>query len=335
MKNPLNTRLIHLAAIAVFAFGVVVTPTRAVPVQITSEIIEQYQSRPIGEKIGDLIWRGGIVLAGPENFGGISGLTFISQDQWIAITDRGQFISGNLIFERGQIIGFNDVEMAPIRNSSGNPLPENYSRDAEAIDTIYRNGRAAAIRVSFENLTRVADFDVRAGRPVGAAREVVIPDWLSDLRTNKSLESTCIATDASPIAGSTLLITEDLRNKDNNHSAWLLGKRDKGELSLERHRGFNPTDCKFLPNGDLLILERGTNLFGFTMQIRRFEAQDVRPGALLTGKVILSGVGGDTDNMEALGVRKIADGSTRLMLMSDNNFNNWQRTLLLEFELPD
>ncbi|MCF6301948.1 MAG: esterase-like activity of phytase family protein, partial [Devosiaceae bacterium] len=293
MRASLVSKPFALASIALVTVAMVapLTSTRAAPVEILAQTIEQYQSRPIGDKIGNLIWRGGLVLEGPDNFGGISGLTFISENQWIAVTDRGQFISGVLSFDRGQIIGLDKVEMVPIRNSSGNPLPRNYSRDAEAIDTIYRYGRPAAIRVSFENLTRVADFDILSARPSGPAREVPIPKWLSDLRTNKSLESACIATDASPIAGSTLLITEDRRSADGAHSGWLLGNRDKGEISLAISPGLNPTDCAFLPNGDLLVLERGTGFLTFTMQIRHIMAADVSPGAVLTGDVILTGTG--------------------------------------------
>ncbi len=307
----------------------------AAQVQISAEPIAQFQAQPIGEKIGELTWQGGLVLTGPAAFGGISGLTFVTQNQWIAVTDRGQFISGTLEFEQGQIIGFGNVEMSPIKNSTGNPLPRNYSRDAEAIDTIYREGQVVAVRVSFENLTRVADFDLQDMRPVGPAREVAIPPWLVKLRTNGSLESACIATDASPIAGSTLLITEDERDANGDHSAWLLGNQDKGPIALKSANGFNPTDCAFLPNGDLLVLERGTDFLSFKMQVRRIAANTVAPKALLDGEIILFGSGGDIDNMEALAIRIAEDGSTRMVLMSDDNFNGWERTLLLEFELPN
>ena len=39
--------------------------------------------------------------------------------------------------------------------------------------------------------------------------------------------------------------------------------------------------------------------------------------------------------MEALSVHRGADGRVVLTLMSDDNFNPFQRTLLLEFELRD
>ncbi|HHG89828.1 MAG TPA: hypothetical protein ENJ90_05025 [Devosia sp.] len=302
---------------------------------ISAQPIEQYQSLRPGDKVGDLIWRGGLILEGPEVFGGVSGIDFLDDKRFVMVTDQGQFVSGVLKHRNnGRPKGLENVQLSPLQNSSGIPLPENYTRDAESIATIFRGGRPAAVRVSFENLTRVADFDLIDGRPVGAARKVTIPDWLSTLRTNESLESVCIAPAASPISGSTLLIPENVSNEQGDHSAWLLGRRDVGALSLSIASGFNPTDCAFLPDGDLLVLERGVSFLGFKMQVRRIRAENVAPGALMQGEVILSGFGGDIDNMEGLAVRIDKDGSTRIILVSDDNFNDWQRTLLLEFELP-
>ncbi|VAW24854.1 hypothetical protein MNBD_ALPHA11-435 [hydrothermal vent metagenome] len=306
----------------------------AAQLQISATPIEQYQGKAIGEKVGDLIWRGGLDLEGPELFGGVSGFTFLENDNWVMVTDRGRFFSGQLIYENGSPSEMINTQISAITNSSGNPLPSNFSRDAEGVETIFRNGKPAAIRVSFENLTRVADFRLSNNRPLSPARELPLPHWLAHLRTNKSLESVCIATPASPIAGSTLLITEGLPNDAGDHSGLLLGNRDKGPISLKDQRGFNPTDCAFLANGDLLVLERGTGFFSFTMQVRQIDANDVKPGAIMEGEIILRGSGGDIDNMEAIAIRTAKDGSTRIVIMSDDNFNDWERTLLLEFEMP-
>jgi hypothetical protein len=97
----------------------------------------------------------------------------------------------------------------------------------------------------------------------------------------------------------------------------------------------NPTDCAFLPNGDLLVLERGISLFMFAMRLVRIPAAAVIPGAVLTGDVLLQTTGGDIDNMEALAVHPGPDGQTRIAIASDNNFNDWERNLLLEFSLPN
>ncbi len=310
--------------------------TLASDVIIAARPIDQYQSARPGERVGQLIWRGGLVLRGPEQFGGVSGITFIDRQRFIMVIDQGLLVSGTL---KNRIDGrpkeLEDVQIVPIRNSKNEPLPPNYSRDAEAVETIFRDGQAAAIRLGFENLTRVADFELEDGRPVGPAREIPIPAWLSALRTNESIESVCIAPDTSPVSGSTLLITETRLNEQGAHSAWLLGNRDRGALAMEVTSGFSPTDCAFLPNGDLLVLERGAGIFGFTMQLLRIKGDQVFPGSLMKGEVILTGSGGDIDNMEGVAVRRTKEGTTRIIIVSDDNFNSWERTLLLEFELPE
>jgi hypothetical protein len=96
----------------------------------------------------------------------------------------------------------------------------------------------------------------------------------------------------------------------------------------------NPTDCAFLPNGDLLVLERGVVLVNFAARLVRIRAADVKPGAQMQGEVLFEAVGGDLDNMEGLAVHPGPDGRTRITLVSDNNFNDWERSLLLEFTLP-
>lgn len=122
---------------------------------------------------------------------------------------------------------------------------------------------------------------------------------------------------------------------DDARAGWMLGRADKGPLSYRPGPGLSPTDCAFLPDGDLLVLERGVSLLAFGMRLVRVPAAEVRPDATLQGDVLLEGVGGDIDNMEAVAVHTAPDGSTRIVIASDDNFNDWQRNLLLEFTLPD
>lgn len=305
---------------------------------VTSIPIRTFMSTQAGGRVQGLIWRGGIEMQSQsDTFGGLSGLGFTGPDnRLVMVSDRGSFISGQLLYDdAGRPLGLIGVQTNPILNSSGAELPRAFARDAEALTVIYRNGAPAAVRVGFENLTRVADFTLVNGVPRGPAREVSIPDWLSKARTNETLESVCIAPPASPIAGSTLLIAEGIKTDDGDHAAYLLGRADRGRLSYQAAAGSNPTDCAFLPNGDLLVLERGLALLAFSMRLVRVPAAEVRPGAQLTGEVLLQTSGRDIDNMEALGVSQGPDGETRLTIVSDNNFSDWQRSLLLQFALPE
>jgi hypothetical protein len=137
------------------------------------------------------------------------------------------------------------------------------------------------------------------------------------------------------VAGSTLLIPEGIYDESGNRRGYMLGKADTGSISYVAGVGTNPTDCAFLPNGDLLVLERGVALIAFRMRLARVPAAEVKPGAVLRGETLLETTGGDIDNMEALAVHTAPDGTTRITMVSDNNFNDWQRNLLLQFSLPE
>lgn len=300
--------------------------------------IRSFLGADIGQRVQGLVWQGGIEMkSAADNFGGLSGLGFTGPDgRLVMVSDRGNFVSGQLLHDAGSapfsLIG---VRVTPIQNSSGRDLTRAYAKDAEALTVVVRDDVPVAVRVGFENLTRVADFTLADGVPSGAAREIGIPDWLSDTRTNATLEAVCIAPPTSPVAGSTLLLTEGIIDDDGQHSAYLLGRNDKGPLSYISGDGTNPTDCTFLPNGDLLVLERGIGFLGFNMRLFRIPAAEIKPGAHLRGTELLSASGADIDNMEALAVHPGPDGKTRIAVVSDNNFNDWERNLLLEFSLPE
>lgn len=327
-----------LLAVGIAALLAGIQPAAAAEVTVSAVQITRFKDSALDQAVDKLIWRGGISMVSQEDtFGGLSGLTFTGADGLVVfVSDRGNFVSGRLAYDdAGRLFGLLGVSIEAMRNSKGDPLPRQYARDAEAVDTVYRDGVPVAVRVGFEHLTRVADFALANSVPGGPAREVAIPDWLRGLRSNESLESVCIAPPGSPIAGSTLLLTEGELDADGNHRGWLLGQKDKGPVSYRSSGATKPTECAFLPNGDLLVLERGVSLLTFSMALRRVPAAEVRAGNVMAGEVLLTAGGGEVDNMESMAVYTAPDGETRIVIGSDNNFNDWQRSLLLEFGLPE
>lgn len=329
-------RLLVVVALAALLAGQAIK-VQAVEASVTAVPITSFKNSAIGQRVDKLIWRGGIAMSSPvDTFGGLSGLAPTGPNQrMVFVSDRGHFVSGQLAYDDAStLIGFIGVTIEPMQNTKGQPLPRQYARDAESVETVFRDGVPVAVRVSFEHLTRVSDYALINGVPGGPAREVPLPEWLSALRTNESLESVCIAPPASPVAGSTVLITENALDKAGNHRGWMLEQSDTGPLSYVGSSGLVPTDCAFLPNGDLLVLERGVSFLTFSMTLRRVRAADVRPGGVLQGELLLSASGGQVDNMESLAVHTAPDGETRILIGSDDNFMDWQRNPLLEFALP-
>lgn len=116
---------------------------------------------------------------------------------------------------------------------------------------------------------------------------------------------------------------------------WFVTGPRGATFEVARHSSFAITDAAFLPDGDLIILERSFAwLDGVAMRLRRVPARDLKPGARLEGEEILKAdMRSQIDNMEGLAIHRDPDGSVILTLVSDDNFSFLQRTILLRFRL--
>jgi hypothetical protein len=107
-------------------------------------------------------------------------------------------------------------------------------------------------------------------------------------------------------------------------------------LFLTRHEDYDITEIASLADGSLAVVERSFNprALRLGIRLRLIKAGDIKPGALLTGETLLdAGAGQEIDNFEGLAVHETEQGETVLTLISDDNFNFLQRTLLLQFTL--
>ena len=155
---------------------------------------------------------------------------------------------------------------------------------------------------------------------------------MKDAVNNKGVEALASLPD-----GSLLAITEATMAAEDEIKGWRVTANDTTSVSLKRIAPFDLTDMALLPSGDLLTLERRfSTLGGVGAQIRRIPAHALEQDAPLDGEVIYRSTAGQTvDNMEGIAVRTAADGRTLVYVVSDDNFNPLQRTLLLMFELHD
>jgi hypothetical protein len=139
------------------------------------------------------------------------------------------------------------------------------------------------------------------------------------------------------LKGARVAITERSLDRSGNQFAAVLEGPEKGVFTVARKGDFDITDGAFLPNGNLLLLERSFSFMrGVALRLRRLEADTIRPGKLADGPVLLkANMAYQIDNMEGLDVWRRDDGALIVSLVSDDNQSVLQRNLYLEFRLDE
>lgn len=307
------------------------TDTGRIAVAVSARPIAAFEPRsPEKTRFGSLVFRSGLVLTGSHpRFGGFSGL-WRSPDgsDLVAVTDNGFWLTAKLASRNGRLAGLENAELAPILGASGKPLHRSRYYDTESL--------CIADGVAYLGVERTHDvlrFDWAGEGVMARARIVPVPREVKRLPDNRGLEAIGVVPAGQPLAGAIVAIAERSGKDDEPTLGVILG-RQPGLFQVTRHDGFDITDLAFLPNGDMLLLERWyRTLRGVGMRIRRVPAASLKAGALLDGPTLIQAdLGQEIDNMEGLAVHQ-ENGRTVLTLISDDNFSFLQRTVLLEFEL--
>jgi len=302
---------------------------RAEPQVVRSAILELNPDQRDQSRVGSLTYLGGLILAGDGEFGGYSGISVDADGAGLwAIADTGHWL--RLVFQRnaaGLPEGIAAAEIQPLRDANGTVITRKVLSDAEALRHL-PDGRWL---VAFERAHRLWFYDSPDGRAAGALE---VPASVADQPDNGGIEAV-----ASFGNGELLLFSEEKTalvggNKENS-AVWLLRGGQWHDLAWPARDDFKPTDAVALPNGDVILLQRYfTPLVGPKARISRIAAADIQPGAVLKATLLAEWARPvSVDNMEALDMRRAEDGSTWLYVMSDDNQNRLQRTLLMVFKL--
>ncbi|MDN2568419.1 esterase-like activity of phytase family protein [Aquibium sp. A9E412] len=302
-------------------------------IAIRSRPIENFHIGSDETRFGPLRFVGGLEMnARGRDFGALSALRFRTPGEtFVGVADTGFWFFGRITRdEAGRPSGVADFRMAAMVDETGEPTREKWTTDAEGLAV--RDGVAT---VGFERAHRIADFrlDPEAmGQPF-AERDFLVP--AHELRRNRGFETVAHAPADGPLAGALVIVTEKSLDANGDIFAAVLDGPRKGIFSVARSDGFDITDGAFLPDGDLVLLERRfTMADGVAMRLRRIAGDAIRPDATVDGAVLLEAdMRYQIDNMEALDAWQRADGTVMLSLMSDDNHSMLQRNLYLEFAL--
>ncbi len=322
-------------AFGALVFGSISSTAQPFEVEIFSKSISNFKPGSTEKRFGQLEFVGGLEFTSSnQHVGALSGMVLMKDRRRIlAVTDTGFWFAANVKRNaNGAPIGLENARMAPLLDRSGEPFGDKWLADAEsividgdnALISLERNSRVLRYKIDLENFASVPE-------------RVKLNIDVRKLRANKSLETIVVAPQNSPLKGSPIIVSERTFARKNEIIAAIIDGPMKGLFTVRRKGKFDITDGDFLPDGDLLLLERRFNLAdGIGMRIRKIKAEKIKPGAVLKGKKLIKANSSyQIDNMEGLSITTDEKGNIYLSLISDDNHSLLQRNLYLEFRLVE
>ena len=297
--------------------------------------IENFKIGSSETRFGKLEFVGGMEMtSSSRDLGGLSALRFLGAgSEFIGVADTGFWFAGTV--ERngaGAPASISGFRMKPMLDASKTSERLKWEADAEGL--LVKGDRLTA---SFERVHRISSGTLDAQTLEISLEDEKLPVPARELRNNKGFETLALSPESGPLGGARVAVTEKSLNKNGDIYAAVLEGPKKGMFFVARNGAFDITDGDFLPNGDLLLLERRFNMAdGIAMRLTLVKGSDIEPGATVGGETLLEAdMSYQIDNMEALDVWQDADGGTRVTLLSDDNHSILQRNILLEFKLTE
>ena len=274
---------------------------------------------PGGARLAEGVsFAGGIelVLAADSPLHSLSDFKMISGPEFVSVSDAGDLVRGVLVRDgAGRLTGVAELMYRRLTLTDGSPIVEKVDGDAEGL-LITRDGD---LLVSFERRHRIWNYgDVREpdARPTAARH----PDF--DFPLNDGME------------GISTGIRDGWRVSAENGGVWDCTQR--ACVVVVAAPETPATDGEYRTtamdrdeaNGGYFIVQRSfTPPLDARAQVRRMAADGSLGPVLVELKLP-----GTTDNFE--GIAAVRNGATtRLYILSDDNNNAPQRTLLLAFDV--
>ncbi|WP_374763055.1 esterase-like activity of phytase family protein [Yunchengibacter salinarum] len=280
-------------------------------------------------RTGALVYeRGWALTSDHEDFGGWSDVR-ISGGRLTAVGDSGSWLTAAFHPTRQQ--PFSDVRLIP-------------AAPADAPNRKRRFDMESLVRVPLGWLVGVEqDHTIRFVAAPGG--------WRWPAPAGQAIDWTGIAPNGGAEAmtmlsgGRLLVFSERGRDVSGALKAWLV-QRDRpadppraATLGFEPPQNYVPTSAATLPDGDVLVLLRHFSpVDGVSAKLLRLAGDSIKAGARLKGRVLATlAPPMSVDNMEGLALLPPLEkgGPLRVALLSDDNFNAFQRTLLLIYRLDE
>tara|TARA_B100000700_G_scaffold158282_1_gene175529 strand:+ start:486 stop:1460 length:975 start_codon:yes stop_codon:yes gene_type:complete len=293
------------------------------PVELKSTKINLFPTDFENISLNKLKFVSGIeIKSNHPDFGGLSGIIINEDKSLIVVGDRGIWLTGKIkIDENGKLVEIINGRLGHLKDNENNPLyklGKSYT-DAESIEP-YNN----KFVVSFERKHRILIFN-----NIFSHSEIFY-DRIKylDLPDNGGIEA------MAPLKNNSIfLLSENLIHPDDKIAGYLLSDNKLKKVYVKKNGSFKPTDMSSLPEGNILLLERSFSpVRGASAKISVIKYEDLKPNSVILPLTL------DTlkppmvvDNFEGISFLKLNDGGYYIFILSDDNFNFLQKTLLYQF----
>jgi hypothetical protein len=275
-------------------------------------------------KIGALKFLGAWeLLSNNRSFGGFSALTALRDGRFLGVSDAGMMIGFDPPGTQTGIASF----IAPLPAAFGKKVGF-LDRDSEGMTLDPTSGQ---LWISYEGRSAIRRMPPSFSRIDGVLRSAVLRAWDG----NSGGEAIARLAD-----GRFLLFSEEQDRSDGSYDA-VMFTGDPVEPNSRAVRfgyrppnGFKATDAVQLADGRVLILNRQLSFpVGFTIKLTIIDPDEIVENEPIKHRTIATLASPLLrDNMEGMTLTQ-ENGQSILWIISDNNFNIFQRTLLMKFAL--
>jgi hypothetical protein len=324
--------MLAAASLLIPASAVAAPPER---MEVSARPITQIHIGHDETRFGPLTFVGGLEMTSDaRDFGSMSAFRFRKPgSDFIGVADTGYWYFGRIEHDAaGRPSGVSRFTMQAMVDVDGNIIGRKWLTDAEGLGI-----RGDIATAGFERSHRISEFRIDPADMKAPVRDLDFLVPRKELRMNRGFETVTYAPEDGPLEGARVIISEKSLDENGNQFAAILEGPQKGVFTVRRSGKFDITDGAFLPNGDLLLLERSFSYAdGVAMQLRRIEGGSIGKGKLADGPVLLQAdMSYQIDNMEGLDVWRRGDGALMVSIVSDDNQSLLQRNLYLEFRLDE
>ena len=304
-----------LAACAQQAPALPTAPLAAGPaIAVAAALVPLNPADPAQDRIGDFRYAGGLALSSADTarFHGLSDMAVRNGVDLTAISDEGDLLKARLMLDKtGRLVGLEGARISALPGLDGKPLQGKLESDSEGM-ALLANGD---MLISFEQRHRIWLYPADGSPP----REAPAPD--ASFPANGGMEALGPAPDLGP-------------------DVYLAGGEESGQTwTCRLSAGCTPgpviakppeyglVALTRLPEGRTAWLLRAWDpVRGNRVILTVQDAQGAEVGRLDLARPLT------IDNFEAVAAVPAKDGVVRFYLLSDDNFQSSQRTLLLAFD---